>query len=79
MKYNRSIISSTLIGLVIIWNLSLTDTACADPVEKHVIGWVEKIQVLPENLQLLSKIDTGADNSSLSVIDPTEFTKGQEI
>jgi hypothetical protein len=78
MKFNRSLIPSTLIGLVITLSVSFTDTACADPGEKHVIGWVEKIQVLPENLQFMAKIDTGADNSSLSVIDPTEFTKGEE-
>lgn len=77
MKFDQSI-PSTLIILVIIWSVSFTVTAPADTGEKQIIGWIEKVQVLPENLQLIAKIDTGADNSSLSVIDPTEFTKEEE-
>ena len=34
---------------------------------KLVVGWIEKIQILPENILLHAKIDTGADTSSLNV------------
>ncbi len=46
--------------------------------EKSIIGWVETVQILPDNISLLAKIDTGADNSSLNATDPIEFRKGGE-
>ena len=43
--------------------------------EKEVIGWIEHVQILPENFILPAKIDTGADNSSLSASDITSFIR----
>jgi hypothetical protein len=36
---------------------------------KKVIGWVEKVCVLPEKVIVTAKIDSGADNSCLDVRD----------
>lgn len=45
---------------------------------KQVIGWVEKVQFLPDNILVHAKIDTGADNSSLNVTEITEFISQSE-
>jgi len=43
------------------------------------IGWIETVRILPEGFELKAKIDTGADNSSLGVVDWQSFTRnGQE-
>jgi len=46
--------------------------------DKHVIGWVEKVTLLPENINVHAKIDTGADHSSLNVEEKTEFIRRGE-
>ena len=33
------------------------------------IGWIEPVKIYPEGIEMQAKIDTGADNSSLGVID----------
>lgn len=38
------------------------------------IGWIEPVRILPEGFELKAKIDTGADNSSLGVIDWKSFS-----
>ena len=43
-----------------------------------VVGWVEKVQILPENILLHAKIDTGADTSSLNVSDLSEIVRKSE-
>ena len=37
------------------------------------IGWIETIRIMPEGFDLQAKIDTGADNSSLGVMDWESF------
>ena len=68
----------TFILLAIIWGMPNLDTASAKTQEKHIIGWVETVEILPEHLSLSAKIDTGADHSSLNVINPKEFVKENE-
>ena len=46
--------------------------------EKPVIGWVEKVQLLPGAITVHAKIDTGADHSSLNVDEITEFIRQGE-
>lgn len=46
--------------------------------EKQVIGWVEKVQLLPGAITVHAKIDTGADNSSLHVNEITEYIRQGE-
>ena len=37
------------------------------------IGWIESVRILPEEFDLEAKIDTGADNSSLGVVNWQSF------
>lgn len=54
-------------------NASLSDTHLS------VIGWIESVRIFPEDFYVQAKIDTGADNSSLDVIDWKYFDrKGTE-
>lgn len=78
MKINQSLIYTILIVISMIWGGPSIGTASADSEVKHIIGWIETVQILPESFQLPAKIDTGADNSSLHVTDPKEFTKGKQ-
>ncbi|MCW9047831.1 MAG: ATP-dependent zinc protease [Gammaproteobacteria bacterium] len=39
------------------------------------IGWIEPIRIMPEGFDLQAKIDTGADNSSLGVVDWESFMR----
>ncbi|MCW8934307.1 MAG: ATP-dependent zinc protease [Gammaproteobacteria bacterium] len=39
------------------------------------IGWIEPIRIMPEDFDLQAKIDTGADNSSLGVLDWQSFMR----
>jgi len=42
------------------------------------IGWVEQVRIMPENIILKAKIDTGADNSSLGVTEWNSFFRDDE-
>lgn len=64
--------------LAVFWSVPFLGQVLADTSEKQIIGWIERVQILPESFQLSAKIDTGADNSSLSIINPMEFLKGDE-
>jgi len=46
--------------------------------ERQTVGWVEKAIVVPGNLQLKVKRDTGALNSSLNAGQIEEFTRNDE-
>jgi hypothetical protein len=42
------------------------------------IGWIESVKILPEAMELKAKIDTGADNSSLGVVEWQSYTHDDE-
>ena len=42
---------------------------------KPTVGWLEQVRILPPDLLLEAKLDTGADVSSLHATDITEFTR----
>jgi hypothetical protein len=42
--------------------------------QKQVVGWVEKIRIVPGNLKIKAKLDTGALNSSLHAVEVKEYT-----
>ncbi len=71
-------VSATFFGFLVLGFGFSIGIASDDNPEKITIGWIETVQILPENFQLSAKIDTGADNSSLSITDPTEFHKEEE-
>ncbi len=78
MKIHQAPMLQTIMGLALIWCMPILASNANDTQEKHIIGWIEKVEILPEIFSLSAKIDTGADHSSLNVINPTEFMKGQE-
>lgn len=39
------------------------------------LGWVEKVQILPEKLTVSAKMDTGAHTSSVDATDTVEFER----
>ena len=49
--------------------------ASADAQAKKSLGWVEKVKIMPEDLVVQAKLDTGAENSSLHAANITEFKK----
>ena len=63
-----------------VWSLPLDayGELVIDHSPKLVVGWVEKVQILPENILLHAKIDTGADTSSLNVSDVSEIVRKSE-
>jgi hypothetical protein len=45
---------------------------------KKTVGWVERVDLMPEDLVLHAKLDTGADSSSLHASDIVEFERDGE-
>ena len=56
-------------------SLVFPNTSDMDEDRKPTVGWIEKIQILPENILVHAKIDTGADTSSLNVSELSEFDR----
>ena len=75
MKIEQITLVIALISLCSIASLPVKAGASTDLFEQHIIGWIENIEIHPENISLSAKIDTGADHSSLNVTNPTEFLK----
>jgi hypothetical protein len=46
--------------------------------DKQIVGWVEYVTILPENLKIKAKLDTGAKNSSLNAVNIVEFKRGEK-
>jgi len=42
------------------------------------IGWIEPVRIMPEGFDLQAKIDTGADNSSLGVVNWQSFIRNDK-
>ncbi len=53
-------------------------TAAVSAGNKQIVGWVEKARVSPGNLVLQAKMDSGADNSSLNVLNVEAFERNGE-
>lgn len=45
---------------------------------KTTIGWIETVRLLPEGFDLQAKIDTGADNSSLGIVNWKEIRRDDD-
>jgi hypothetical protein len=43
---------------------------------KQIVGWIEYVTILPENLKIKAKLDTGARSSSLNAVNVAEFKRG---
>jgi len=53
-------------------------SASVNAESRQTVGWVENVRLLPENLLIEAKLDTGADSSSLNVPQLTEFHREAE-
>jgi len=45
--------------------LMLYDIASASPLERMKLGWREKVIISPNNFEMIGKLDTGADRTSI--------------
>lgn len=64
-------------GLLLALGIAYSLTGLAAP--KHLFGYLEKINILPKNLNLEAKLDTGAKTASIYAIDIQKFEKnGQQ-
>jgi hypothetical protein len=45
---------------------------------REIVGWVEKARIFPGNLEVRSRVDTGAKTSSLGVEYVEHFKRGEE-
>ena len=43
---------------------------------RQIVGWIEYVTILPQNLKLKAKLDTGATTSSLNAVNIVEFKRG---
>jgi len=67
-------------GFAFFFWLSLAVSAAAVPFsvraeDRKVIGYIEQVLILPENIRFMAKIDTGARTSSMDVRSFTEFER----
>ena len=72
-QYHRVVLFLSCLGVLSIPLISSGELVI-DHSPRLVVGWIEKVQILPENILLHAKIDTGADTSSLNVSDLSEIT-----
>ena len=46
--------------------------------DRRVVGLLEKVRIFPGDLEIVAKLDTGADHSSLHAVDIKRFKRGGE-
>lgn len=46
--------------------------------DKQSVGWIEKAIIVPSNMLLDAKLDTGADTSSINAVDISKFDREGE-
>lgn len=54
--------------------LSLGAFSCSLPAEQYTVGWIEQVAVNGDFL-MHAKIDSGADNSSINLVNPQYYEK----
>ena len=69
--------SVVLFSCVLI-HLIVSPDALSSDKDKQIVGWIENVTIVPDNLKIKAKLDTGARNSSLNAFNPTEFKRGGE-
>ena len=77
-KHIRIIMSIILFSLILI-HLIGSPAALSSEKAKPVAGWVEYVMILPENLKIKAKLDTGARHSSLNAVNIVEFKRSGDI
>ena len=62
-------------SLIVVQLIGVSD-ALSSGKDKQVVGWVEYVTILPENIKIKAKLDTGARTSSLNAVNMVEFERG---
>jgi hypothetical protein len=80
IRIKRFILSFSLIVVLFIGvsNELALQKALASEKDRHIVGWIEYVTILPDNLRIKAKLDTGAKNSSLNAANIVEFKRGGE-
>ena len=78
MKKDNRILKSIILFSLLAFNLTGVLHAQTSGKEKQIVGWVEHVTILPENLKIKAKLDTGARNSSLNAINMAEFKRDED-
>ena len=76
MKKHIRIIRIIVLFSLIPFHLTGIPHAQSSGKDKQVAGWVEYVTILPENLKIKAKLDTGARHSSLNAVNIVEFKRG---
>jgi hypothetical protein len=74
---------SRLIRIIVLFSFILIHiaggfAASSSEKGKQIVGWIEYVTILPENLTIKAKLDTGARNSSLNAVRIVEFKRGDD-
>ena len=69
--------SIILFSLILIHIIGST-AALSSQQTKQIVGWIEYVTILPQNLKIKAKLDTGARHSSLNAVNIVEFKRGGE-
>ncbi|MCG5512304.1 RimK/LysX family protein [Ectothiorhodospira shaposhnikovii] len=51
------------------------DAEQVHPTQQQIMGWVERVEIFPEGIQLKAKMDTGATTSSLNALNKKIFER----
>lgn len=76
MKKHIRIISIIVFFSLVPFSLNGIPHAHSSGKDKRVVGWIEYVTILPENLKIKAKMDTGARNSSLNAVNILEYNRG---
>ncbi len=69
---NRRYIVNAAAACAVVWALGSGAHAA------QTVGWIEKVKISPGNLELVAKVDSGADNSSINAVDIEIFRRTGE-
>jgi hypothetical protein len=74
IRITRSFLS---LSLIVVLFIGVSD-ALSSGKDRQIVGWIEYVTILPDNLKIKAKLDTGARNSSLNAVNIVEFKRGGE-
>lgn len=64
--------------LLLLLFVASSGLAADEPETRSIFGWVERVEILPEGIQLKAKMDTGATTSSLNALNKERFRRDGE-
>jgi hypothetical protein len=67
-----------LVWLLVASSVILLSGPIAHADNRSVVGLLEKVRIFPGDLEVVAKLDTGADHSSLHAVDIKRFERDEE-